>query len=83
MLSAEPDRPQTRRLVLVYALFGGSLCAMIGVAILVMPRLPNVVLRYLAGFVLLVALFFVWAKIATSLLPDGDTRRLLPKRERR
>ena len=56
---------------------------MIGVAILVMPRLPNVFLRYLAGFVLLVALFFVWGKIATSVLPDADARRLLPKRERR
>lgn len=83
MTSAEPGRPQTRRLVLVYALFGASLCAMLGVAIVVMLRLPNVLLRYLAGFVLLVALFFVWGKIATSFLPDADARRLLPKRERR
>jgi uncharacterized membrane protein YfcA len=57
---------------------------MIGVAILVMLYLPDsVFLRYLAGFVLLIALFFVWGKIATSLLPDADARRLLPKRERR
>ena len=83
MVSAEPKRRQTLRLVLVYALFGASLCAMIGVAVLVMPRLPNVLLRSLAGLVLLVALFFVWAQIATSLLPDADALRLLPKRERR
>ena len=37
MISAEPERPQTRRFVLLYALFGVSLFAMIGIAILVMP----------------------------------------------
>jgi hypothetical protein len=67
--NAEPGRAQTRQLVLLYALFGASLLVMIGVAVLVMLRLPNLFLRYLAGFILLVALFFVWARSPRRFLP--------------
>ena len=84
MDSADLKPPRTLRLVLVYGLFAACLCVVLGAAVWIMPRLPDsLLLRTLVGVVLFGVLAYLWAQVATSLLPEEQARRLLPKRDDR
>ena len=83
MLSLDPPRPRTRRLVFFYVFLGLSVLATIGVAIWLMPRVPNVWgLRDWAGWGLFFVLMCVWGVVAKFVLSEEEVKRLYTKRER-
>jgi len=80
MLSLDPTRSRTRRLVFFYVFLGLSLLAMIGLAIWLMPHVPNVWgLRDFAGWGLLVVLLCVWGVAAKFVLSEEEARHLFKK----
>ena len=79
--TSDSDQRPPPRIALFYVLLAITVCAIIGAAIWVMPRVPGYWdLRWLVAFGLMVVLFVAWGAIAKLCgLTDEDTRHLLPK----
>ena len=82
MLSADSIRSRTRRRIAFYLVAVVTLCAAVGAAVWIMPRVLNdLLVRCLVGLALFVPAFVILNLAARSLLSEEEYQRLFTKRD--